>query len=247
VRAPFIEVGEAGFVPEGDEIPDAGVDSREAIIATGKISLLVEVSREQHRQTGVTALLTDELKRALTVRADTALLSQEAPAAPAITPPAGLLAQEHSEGGEINDNLDALSDAVALIESYSGTADLIIRSPTSWSAVSKLKTASDSNESLLGPPAVAAQRQLLSIPVAIAATVPDDVLLLLDKRAVFSAYGPVQLAVSEHAAFRRDALVTRLTWRIGAAIAHPERVVELTVGEPTPRGRRPRKAAGPEE
>jgi HK97 family phage major capsid protein len=177
VRAPFIMVGEAGFVPEGDEIPDAGVDSREAIIATGKVSLLVEVSREQYRQDGVTALLTDELKRALTVKADIALLTQEAPSAPAITPPAGLLVQDHTEGAEINDNLDALSDAVALIESQSGTADLIITSPASWSSVSKLKTASDSNESLLGPPAVAARRQLLSIPVAVAATVPDDLLL----------------------------------------------------------------------
>jgi len=83
--------------------------------------------------------------------------------------------------------------------------------------------------------------------VAVAATVPDDLLLVLDRRAVLSAYGPLQLAVSEHAAFRRDALVTRLTWRIGAVIAHPERVVELTVGEPTPRGRRPRKATEPSE
>jgi hypothetical protein len=70
----------------------------------------------------------------------------------------------------------------------------------------------------------------LSIPVAVSATVGDDVMLVIDKRAVLSAYGPLTLAVSEHAAFRRDAIVTRLTWRIGAAITHPERVVELTVG-----------------
>jgi hypothetical protein len=48
-------------------------------------------------------------------------------------------------------------------------------------------------------PAVAAQRQLLSIPVAVAATVPDDLLLVLDRRAVLSAYGPLQLAVVEAA------------------------------------------------
>jgi hypothetical protein len=90
----------------------------------------------------------------------------------AITPPAGLLVQEHTEGAEIIDNLDALSDAVALTESHSGTADLIIASPVSWSAVSKLKTgflallgcrslcaAADGNESVLGPAAVAAQRR----------------------------------------------------------------------------------------
>jgi hypothetical protein len=35
---------------------------------------------------------------------------------------------------------------------------------------------------------------------------------------VLSAYGSLQLAVSEHAAFCRAALVTRLTWRIGASV-----------------------------
>jgi hypothetical protein len=112
VRAPFIEVGEAGFVPEGDEIPDAGVDSREAIIATGKVAILTEVSREQYRQDGVSTLLSDELKRAMIVKADTALLSQAAPTAPAITP-AGLLVQDHTEGGEITNDLDPVTDAIA--------------------------------------------------------------------------------------------------------------------------------------
>jgi hypothetical protein len=38
-------------------------------------------------------------------------------------------------------------------------------------AVSKFKTGEDSNQSLLGPPAISAERQLLSIPVAVASTV----------------------------------------------------------------------------
>jgi hypothetical protein len=70
---------------------------------------------------------------------------------------------------------------------------------------SKLKTAADSNESLLGPPGFAAARQLLWIPVTASASVDDDALVVLDKRAVLSAYGPLSLAVSEHAAFRQDA------------------------------------------
>lgn len=96
-------------------------------------------------------------------------------------------------------------------------------------AVSKFKTAEDSNESLLGPAAIAAQRQLLSVPVRVSANVPDDLLLVIDRRAVLSAYGALMVAVSEHAEFKRDALVTRITWRLGATIAHPERVVELRV------------------
>ncbi len=81
---------------------------------------------------------------------------------------------------------------------------------------------------------------LLSIPVAVAATVPDDTLPVVDRRAILSAYGSLQLALSEHAAFRRDSIATRLTWRLGAAITHPERVVELHVGGT---GIAPQKAA----
>jgi hypothetical protein len=73
---------------------------------------------------------------------------------------------------------------------------------------------------------------------------PDHLLLVVDRRAILSAYGSLQLAVSDQVGFGKDTIVTRLTWRIGAVIAHPERVVELTVGEPTVRGRRARKAAG---
>jgi hypothetical protein len=61
---------------------------------------------------------------------------------------------------------------------------------------------------------------------------------------VLSAYGRSELANSEHSNFRRRAIETRLWWRIGAMIARPERVVELTVGEPTARRRGPRKSAG---
>src|SRR5262249_19566451 len=115
--------------------------------------------------------------------------------------------------------------------------------PLSWAAVSKLKTGEDSNQSLLGPPAVAATRQLLSIPVSVSASVDDDVMIVLDKRAVLSAYGAVNLALSEHAAFRRDSIVTRVTWRIGAAITHPERVVELSVPGAVASGTPVKKAA----
>ncbi|MED5814487.1 phage major capsid protein [Mycolicibacterium sp. 050232] len=231
VRAPFLTVGEAGFVPEGDEIPDGGVDSREAIIATGKVATIAEVSREQYKQTAMSNLLSTEMKRAVIVKADGAFLAQPMPAGGAITPPPGILVQDHTAGGRVVDNLDAVADAIALIEGHSGTADLIVASPASWAAVSKLKTGEGSNASLLGPPAVAAERQLLSVPVAVSASVPDDLLLIVDRRAILSAYSGVTLAVSEHAAFRRDAFVTRVTWRLGATITHPERVIELRVGE----------------
>jgi hypothetical protein len=57
----------------------------------------------------------------------------------------GVLVQDHEVGGEITDNLDPLADAVAVIESHGGTADLIVTSPIGWASVSKLKTDAGSN------------------------------------------------------------------------------------------------------
>lgn len=141
-------------------------------------------------------------------------------------------------GGEITDNLDPLADAVAVLESHGGTADLIVTSPIGWASVSKLKVDEGSNASLLGPPAIAASRQLLSIPVAVSASVGDTVLLVADRKAILSAVGGLTVATSEHAAFRRDSITTRITWRFGAIVAREQRVVELALGEPS--GRRQR-------
>jgi HK97 family phage major capsid protein len=242
VRAPFIDPGGAGFTPEGEEIDENEIDSSEITISTGKVTILTCVSREQYRQTGVSELLSTELRTAVIAKANTAFLSQPTPAAGSHTPPPGLLVQEHQEGGEITDNLDALSDAVATIENKSGTADLIVTIPLSWAAVSKLKVGDGSNASLLGPPAVAATRQLLSIPVAVSPSVGDGVMLVADRKAILSAVGGLTVATSEHAAFRRDSITTRITWRFGATVARPRRVVALTVSEPT--GRRRRRGLG---
>jgi HK97 family phage major capsid protein len=229
VRCPFIDVDNVEFVPEGAEIGVAPIDSKEAVIATGALAVVTVVSVDQYQQTGVGGLLANELRRAMTQKADAALISQAAPTAPAITPPPGLLNQPHATGGTVEDDLDAVVDGIAAVEADGGKVDLIIASPQSWAAVSKLKTAEDSNESLLGPAGVAAERVLLSVPVVVNAAMPADGLLLLEKRSVLSAYGVLELANSEHSNFRRRAVETRLWWRVGAVIARPERVVELDV------------------
>lgn len=243
VRCPFIDVDNVDFVPEGSEIGVAPVDSREAVIATGALAVVTVVSVDQYRQNGVSTLLATELRRAMTQKADAALLSQEAPTSPAVTPPAGLLNQPHETGGTVTDDLDAVVDGIAAVEADGGQVDLIIASPQSWAAVSKLKVADDWNQSLLGPAGVAAERVLLSVPVTVNAAMPADGLLLLEKRSVLSAYGVLELANSEHSNFRRRAVETRLWWRVGAVIARPARVIELTVAGVVGTGEPVKKAA----
>ena len=64
--------------------------------------------------------------------------------------------------------------------------------------------------SLLGPAVTAAPRVLLSVPVRVNAAMPPNGLLLMEKRSVLSAYGPLELANSEHSNFRRRAVETRV-------------------------------------
>ena len=87
---------------------------------------------------------------ALILKADAAYLSQAAPTPPATTPPAGLLNLSPTDGGTIADDLDALIDAIAAIEDASGSATHILANPQAWAELVKLKTATDSNVSLVG-------------------------------------------------------------------------------------------------
>jgi hypothetical protein len=91
VSCPFIDPGEAGFTPEGEELDENEVDSREVEVATGKVTISAVVSNEMYRWGGVPDLLMNELKRVVIVKADNAFLAQSAPPANRHTPPAGLL------------------------------------------------------------------------------------------------------------------------------------------------------------
>lgn len=129
VRVPFISLeGAPGFVAEAAEIPESLPDDTEADIATGKIAVLVPVSREILAQPDAGSLLNAAVRKAMTRKANRAYLAQAAPVAPATRPPAGILNQAITDGGALGTDLDGLVDAIAAIE------DAGARPPTSWPA-----------------------------------------------------------------------------------------------------------------
>lgn len=234
VRVPYVDCdGDAAFTPEGTDITEAEPDSTEVVIYTGKIAVLAKISREQWSTGSAATLLSDSVRRALVRKANAAYLAQAAPAGPAVTPPAGLLNLSPTDGGTVAGDLDAVADAITTIEAANGVASHIIASPAAWGELTKLKTATDSNMSLVGAGVEAAQRTLLGVPVAVSNSMPDYGLLVLDSNSVLSAYGNVQLATSTDAFFAEDAVGLRATFRFGAKIADTSRVVKLTV---TPAG-----------
>ncbi|RUP04757.1 MAG: phage major capsid protein [Mycobacterium sp.] len=235
VKIPLIRLDDDVHpVREGAEIPEANPDRDEATVITNKVAVLVKTSREQLAQPDALTVITHEIRRALTYRADFMFAAQPAPAVGESWPPAGLLARA-SAAGDIVDNLDALVDAVALIESTpGGQASHILAHPLAYSAIRKYKTATNSNVSLVGAGTEAGPKTLLDLPVITRAALPPDVVMVLDKSQVLSAYGDVLVNRSDHAAFSSDSVMLRATYRFGITLVDQDAVQVLQVPEPTP-------------
>lgn len=229
VRVPAINLdADTGFVPEGDDIPESDPDLSELVLATGKIAVLVRISREQLAQPAVQDVVTAEIKRSVLKKVDWALLQQPAPVAPATFPPAGLISHA-VDGGTVADNLDAVIDAVASIEALGGACTNIIAAPDAWASLSKLKDEDTSNRSLIGAGVESAQRTLLSIPINVTSAMPDGRILAVDKSKTLSAYGTIRVSRSEHVYFSSDSLAMRATLRFGAGFTQSGAGVVLAV------------------
>lgn len=234
VRVAYVGDAAAGFEAEGTEIAEANPSLSEVTIFTGKVAQIVVLSSEQYRQAGTPEQLAASVKRAVVTKANQAYLSQAAPTSPAVTPPAGLLNVSGIEaGGAVADDLDALVDLVATLESNGATPSHIVLDPLAWASLRKFKTGTGSAQSLLGAGASDSQRMLLDLPVIVTSAMSASSGLVIDKSAVVSAVGPLLLARSEHRYFETDSVGLRCTFRFGANVVRPDRIGSFTVTAPT--------------
>lgn len=222
VRVPYVaDDGEATVVEEAQLIPDVDADFDEVVVRTSKVSALGKFSRESLAQPNAAQLILASMQRSIVNKADRLFVGSP-------SDPTGLLnAPGITDGGLIGDDLDSLIDAASGVEADGGAATDILAAPDAWAALSKMKTATGSAAPLLGAGTAAVERFLLGIPVRVSAAVPAGQLLMLDRRAVVSAYGQVQLARSDDAFFASDVAAIRVTWRIGWSVMRPGRVVKL--------------------
>lgn len=233
VRVQFVDDDDAGFVAEGAAIPESDPDLSEVLVFTGKVSKLVRLSREQWSQPNASQLLSDAVRRAVTKAGNVAYIAQAAPTAPAVSPPAGLLNVAGIQTGTtVAGDLDGLIDLQAAIAANDGMPSHLLLSPTAWASLRKFKTADNEATSLLGAGTEDTVPSLLNLPVLVSNAVPADTGLMIDRTAVVSAVGPVNVAQSEHAFFSSDSIGLRCTWRIGANVVHPERIGSFTVTAP---------------
>ena len=225
VHCVYVDDADAGFVPEGGTIPEDNPDLAQCTVFTGKIAQLIRLSREQYSHINTSEQLSVSVRRTVTRAANSAYIAQPAPVGPAVTPPAGLI---HIPGivdcGTVTDDLDALVDGLAVLASNYSAPTHILAAPDAWAALQKLKTGDTSNTSLLGAGTTEAQRFLFNLPVLVDPAVPSGTGIVVDRTAIVSAVGSVQVAVSDQAAFNSDSVMLRCTWRFGANIVRPNRI-----------------------
>lgn len=230
LRVGYINDDDATFTAEGVAPADSDPELAQVVVFTAKIQQTVELSNEQFHQDQTAGNIAASVSRSLVKKADQAFVSQAAPVSPAVAPPAGLLhISGIVAGGTVSDSLDELVDLLAELESNGATPSHIILDPYGWASLRRLKTATGSNQSLVGAGVTDAARMLLSLPVIVNRHVTPGTGLVVDSSAIVSAVGPVNIATSEHAAFRSDSTVIRATWRIGWNAVRPERIGKFTI------------------
>jgi len=230
---PYVVDAPVGFVAEGVAPTIAEPTLSGCTVFTAKLSQVIAVSREQLQQNKASELLTHSMSRALTDAANTAFVAQVAPTAPAVSPPPGLLnVTGITAGGAIAGNLDKLTDTLATLQSAGATPTHILASPTAWASLSKFKSATGSATTLLGAGVQAGELSLAGLPVIVTNALSTNKLLVIDKSAVISAVGQIQLAQSQDAYFSADVIALRATWRMGWNVVKPARIASMTVTAP---------------
>lgn len=224
VLVPYVAADpEAGFVAEGEPIPNTGGTLAEIAITTDKVAVLTTVSRELAAQRGAAERIARSLQRSVTAKADAAFLGNTAS-------PTGLFnIAGIPTAGDLGTDLFAAYDAVAAIEADGGQATHLLIHPLDWGTLAKLPEGTGSNRSLLADVHDGAARSLAGVPVIVHAAVPQGTALMLDQSEVVAAYGELQLARSDEAYFAYDAVGIRATFRLGWNVVRTERLQKLTI------------------
>jgi HK97 family phage major capsid protein len=224
VRVPVVNDDEATVVPEGAPIPEAEPELSEALVQTSKVAKLLRLSREQFHQEGADQQLSDAAARSIITKADHVLLNGDDNAQGS-----GLLHQGIPDAGAVDSNLDVLVDAVATAQGNGAQPSNIVLAPDTWAALRKLKTTTDSAQSLLGVGTRDATSMLLGVPVLVNRAVPAGQGLIVDSLDIVSAIGDIESATSTDAYFSNDQIGLRATFRFGATVVHPNRHAVFSV------------------
>jgi HK97 family phage major capsid protein len=130
--------------------------------------------------------------------------------------------------GEAED-LDGLVDLIAELEINLATPSHIILGPLGWAEARKWKQAVSWNAALLGAGVTDAKPKMLSLPVIVNKAITDLSGLVVDSRAIISAYGTVSVSTSLDRYFDSDSVGLLARWRTGHTVPRPDRFGKFVV------------------
>lgn len=234
----------AQWVAEGQDISLSDPVIDEVIVTPAKIATLTCVSRELSHDSTPAALgvVGESIARDIGRGVDRAFfgnLPLPAPAGLGSIPAAqhdpidqviddGHLTVEWGTGAAPS-NLDAFSEAIAMAESLGNTVTAFVTSPTTASAIMKLRSQKDSNVPLLGAdPTNAIRRQLLGVPLIANNAVEPGTVWAVDKSLVLTIMRQtIEVTVSQDAFFGRDSVALRAICRVGFAFPSKQSIIKI--------------------
>ncbi len=225
------------FVAEGAELPTGEPVVNEATLTPTKIAALTVISSElaEDSEPAAVELIGQSIARSIRLKLDQAFLLAASGGLPS---PGVLTGSSYTDGGQLGDNLDGISDAIGSVESASGQATAIVMNPQTWGRLAKLKVlASDSNQPLLGVGESgvnqAQVRTLFGVPVYVDHAVAAEVIGVWDSSAVATALRrDVKVETDASRYFDSDSVAVRATLRADWKVLDPARVVKLDATTP---------------
>jgi HK97 family phage major capsid protein len=127
-------------------------------------------------------------------------------------------------------NLDFAAQAISKAETVGATVTAFVTSPATALALATIKTATGSNEPVLGSDATSAtSRRILGVPLFVSQYVPANTLYALDMSRVWMVVrDDAEVTADRSVFFTSDRVAVRATMRVGFAFPHPQSVVKVT-------------------
>ncbi len=221
----------AAWVAEGAEITPSDPTLQELVVTPSKAGGLTVISRELADDSSPAAaqVVGDGLARDIARRIDQAAFAGLTSPAPAgLTTLSGVQTYVNASAYA---NLDFAAEAISKAETVGASITSFVAAPATALALAKIRTASGSNEPVLGKDATSATgRMILGVPLLVSPYVAANVLWAIDSSRVWLVVrDDATIEADRSVYFTSDRVAVKATMRCAFGFVHPQSVVKVTI------------------
>ena len=220
----------AAWVAEGAEIAPSDPTLQELIVTPAKVAGLSVVSRELADDSNPAAatVVGQGLARDIARRIDQAAFAGLlAPAPAGLNTLTGVQTYVNANAFA---TLDFAAQAISKAETVGATVTAFVTSPAVALALATIKTASGSNQPVLGTDATSATgRRILGVPLYVSQFVPANTLWAVDSSRMWLVVRDEPKVEADRSVFfTSDRVAVKATMRAGFGFVHPQALVKVT-------------------